>query len=43
MYIGNDLVAEKNPPATVTDSIRAAKHGLDKWSFRRTSAIKPNS
>lgn len=44
MWVGGVLPKDGPPMVEITDDkIKAHKHGMDKWSFRRTSAEKPNS
>lgn len=34
MYVGNNLVTQKDPNVDIPDTIRAESHGFDKYSFR---------
>ena len=35
MYVGNNLVVQKDPDVGITDEMRAQSAGFDEWSFRR--------
>lgn len=35
MYLGNELAVQKDPPAPITDKLRAEYHGFDEHSFRK--------
>lgn len=35
MYLGNELVSQKDPNDTISDDTKIHKHGFDKWSFRK--------
>lgn len=34
MYVGNNLVEQKDPNPYISDELKAESHGFDKWSFR---------
>jgi hypothetical protein len=40
MYIGNNLVEQKDPLVNMTDEVKAEIHGFDKWSFRNPGKQK---
>lgn len=40
MYIGNNLVIQKDPNPKLSDDIKRDIHGFDKWSFRKFSKEK---
>lgn len=35
MYLGNELVVQRDPIPVITDEVMRDKKGFDKWSFRR--------
>lgn len=35
MYVGNDLVEQKDPNPPISDELRAQSKGFDKWTFRK--------
>ena len=40
MYLFNELAEQKDPPVAISDDIRLAAHGFDKYSFRKEKSPK---